>query len=368
MANKRNLKVLILGRNYGSIMNTLVVEYRQLGHIANALCFDYHVNKHCDNSQLKMIYGQETKHRPLKFKLQTLRGVFRLIAKTYRADVIHVFSDIQLHNRFEHRILNFVFNRIAKKKLKYITFLGSEVRNPEIEKPMNPYFEKVHNSGFYEYKKDETAANSIAIQKKYKSLGFKGIFNPEVIHFINPEVLELKHHYNHPGKATFSRNKQNGEKLSFMHAGTAPYAKGSFEINDIMDELIQEGYPIDYHFVTKVPLEEFNYILSTSDFYIDQMIWGWYGVAAIQALSLGIPTITYLGEAQLQHCPNTGIINANLDNLKSRIKELCDNRKQYAQLEKKSLEAFKENHNPKQVATHLINCYISDLQITPHNL
>jgi len=309
-----------------------------------------------------MIYSS-SELSPTQFRFRTILGVLRLWKALRKADVIHVFSDLQLHNRLEKKILHFFFLRLAKNKLKYITFLGSEVRNPDIEIAINPYYAEIRKNPKYEYLNTETVSNSHSIQQKYAELDFTAILNPEVIHYIDQSILRIAHFYNHPGNVEniSKKTEQNQHVLKFVHAGTASLAKGTNEINNIMKEIIEEGYPVDYICIQGVSQNEFKQILGSADYYIDQMIWGWYGVAAIQAMALEIPVISYLGEEQLKSCPHTGIINSDLKQLKETIINLINQPELQSVYQQQIKTAYQTLHDPKVVVEKLVSNYLSDI-------
>jgi hypothetical protein len=354
------MKILLLGMNYGSIINTLNTEFASSGHEVKNLSFETFKNGHCDYSGITSVY--ERSYSTFHFKWRTLNGILKLIRLVRWAEVIHIFSHINLQNKHQGIVLEFLFNRIGKRKKKFITFLGSEIRNSEIEKKINPYYRETYGLKDYEYTKTETAENSIALQKKFASLGFKAILNAEVIHYVNPQILKIVSTYYHPGKfsaAFFSHAEQKTGKIKFVHAATAPVAKGTVFVQQAVNNLRSKGYDFDFHYLNRVPLQEFEFHLKTSNVYIDQLIWGWYGIAAIQAMALGIPVVSFLGEIQLSNSVDVPIINTTVNTLEQTLENILNGKIDLKEKGRQSQDFYKEYHHPHKVARQLLRTYLN---------
>lgn len=340
-------------------MNTLNSEFRNLGYYSKAICFDYHENIHLKNDQIIMVYKK--KKSPFFFKLQTFWGIIQLFVFAKKCNVIHVFSDFSFNTRHDDYLMNLFFNKFCSNKIKVVTFLGSEVRNSEIEQKINKFYKNVYQLKNYEYRFTETPEKSIAIQKKFQEYSFKAILNPETIHFVDTKILEIIGIYHHPYKRLEPKIINQSKKLKILHGGTAPIAKGTFEIHKIMDKLIEDGYEIDFNSINGVSHDEFINLLRTADIYIDQVIWGWYGVAAIQAMSIGIPVLCYLGEKPLIHVPKIGIYNTNVITLYNDILNLYNDEKLMSEISKNCIETYNKLHQESVVALNLINIYLNQL-------
>ena len=98
------------------------------------------------------------------------------------------------------------------------------------------------------------------------------------------------------------------------------------------------------------------------DIFIDQILAGWYGTAAIEAMSLGRPTICFLRESYLKHI-NYGnqipIINAQPSSFYKVLKETIDNKDMLQQIGLKSRKFVEEIHDVKKVTKNLILKYNS---------
>jgi hypothetical protein len=70
--------------------------------------------------------------------------------------------------------------------------------------------------------------------------------------------------------------------------------KGSPHLLGAIDRLKREGYPMEYYYITDVPLVEMRYYQAQADIVVDQLIYGWWGSTAIEAMALGKPVVCYL--------------------------------------------------------------------------
>src|SRR5438094_907857 len=126
-------KVLLLGYNYASVMNSLAEGFRQTGVPCRALSFELHRSQFNNYNHVECVYPSEFKSRVVVNWFR-LRGLVRLMRYLAWCDVLHIFCDTPITgSRLELQL----FRRLRKKK--FINFLGSEVRNPDVSLRINPY-------------------------------------------------------------------------------------------------------------------------------------------------------------------------------------------------------------------------------------
>jgi hypothetical protein len=352
------MKVLLLGMNYASTINSTIIGLKQQGIEAESISFEIYRSQYNNFSEIDCVFENGKK----KFsKLEFLKSILKLINKIKTSDVVHVYSDFKTPSRFHKQIEYFLFKVIGKNKKKFITFVGSEVRIPEIENTSNPFFKSAYDNPNYEYKDIESETQSKKIQKRFNKLGFKLICPPDIIKFIDINLYHKNHIVLHP--AIVSKNSLNKSEINqlihFVHAPSAPIAKGTEYILKTVEKLKENNFKFKFSLLSGLSNEEYLEELSNSDIYIDQLIWGWYGVAAIQALGMKKPVIAYLDESLLDYTPNNPIINSTIDNLYEIMSELILNPEKVNILKNESEQFYLNNHHPKSVANNLYSIYNS---------
>ncbi len=98
------------------------------------------------------------------------------------------------------------------------------------------------------------------------------------------------------------------DKVRILHAPNHRNIKGTRFIIEAIESIIKEGYPVEFKLLEKVPNKIIREALEWCDIAIDQLIIGWYAMFAIEAMSLGKPTICYLRDDLYKLYYEAGIV------------------------------------------------------------
>ena len=96
---------------------------------------------------------------------------------------------------------------------------------------------------------------------------------------------------------------QPRERPRVLHAPSHRGVKGTRYILDAMTRLEQEGVPFDFELVENLPHDVARLRYIEADLVVDQLLAGWYGGFAIEAMALGKPVVAYLRESDLHVLP-----------------------------------------------------------------
>lgn len=148
----------------------------------------------------------------------------------------------------------------------------------------------------------------------------------------------------------------NNKKIKILHAPNHIEIKGSKFIEKAIEELKNEGYEVEYCFVQKMKNNELLKLMKSCDLIIDQLVIGWHGIFALEAMALKKPVICYIREDLLQLYENSGclevnelpIINANVRTIKQVIKENLD-KKKLEEIGIKSYNYVKKHHSLESI-------------------
>jgi hypothetical protein len=355
------MRILLLGRNYASVINSLHQGLLNSNVDVKSMSLESNRSIYNNFNNIELLIKRHYNNKIARL-IQFLVSFYKLRKVLKNVDVVHVFSDFDLENRLfsNKRLMNYLFN-IRFQGKKFITFLGSEVRNPEIELENNSFFKYAYYSRNYEYIEAESVKNSNKIQEKFSDLGFNLICSVETEMFINSEYFKTYDIYHHPSFAQKESNEKRITKksLKFVHAPTAPVAKGSEFVLKAIAELEKEEL-VNFEFKLIKGISNENYVkeLNEADVLIDQFIWGWYGVATQQALQLGKIVICNLHNERIKHTPDNPIINANIHNLKEEIIKITNmDKEEIDQLKSKSIKYFNTFHSVDSVANRCLTIY-----------
>ena len=161
-------------------------------------------------------------------------------------------------------------------------------------------------------------------------------------------------------KVITEQNIKNNKKITFLHCPSKPERKGTDVIVSAFNELRNEGYDFDFKNLLNLTHSELMSEIMKSDVLIDQLIIGWYGIVAVEAMSRGTPVISYIRKDFEDYVNNNNIpiINANPKNIKYVIKKILDESINLTEYKKKSLNFVKSFHLSKNVFEQYKKLYL----------
>lgn len=120
------------------------------------------------------------------------------------------------------------------------------------------------------------------------------------------------------------------------HAGKN--IKGSPHVLDAIERLKNEGYAVEYYFLSNTPSRLMRYYQAQADIVVDQLIYGWWGSTSIEAMALGKPVVCYINPdwkknflSAFPSFRSLPFIEANTETVYEVLKELVTNPKLRAQ-------------------------------------
>lgn len=126
--------------------------------------------------------------------------------------------------------------------------------------------------------------------------------------------------------------------------------KGSPHVLSAIERLKSEGYPLEYYYLNDVPAKHMRYYQAQADIVVDQLIYGWWGSTAIEAMALGKPVVCYLSplwkKLFLEGFPeytSLPIVEANTENIYEVLRKLATN-KEYRKVKGEESRQFAEKH------------------------
>ncbi len=259
----------------------------------------------------------------------------------------------------------------AKKMNKpvFIEWVGSDIRDPGIMFPINPYYKHAFYNGF-ECREMESSMHKVNVQKQFGTANATPTLCPEMSLFLDkklfPRHIQLLQRINLKTFVPQYPSSQN-KKPMILHSPSTKIAKGSNLIISVIEEL-KLHYDFEFVLLHDMSREEVLKIMKGADIFLDQLIYGGYGMATLEALAFGKPVMCHLMpqvfEAGLpKECP---IINTNPDNLRDQLIELITNPQLRHDTGKKSREYVEKYHDAEKIAKQLLHIYTEALQTKKH--
>lgn len=352
------MKILLLGLNHSSVMTSMCKGLRENGADCTAISFEHNLNSYSDYNNIEIVFKKNGYS-----KRDLIIGLLKLFRLVQKADIIHVISNFYTgHSLFQKLIEKKIF---SEGKKKFITFTGNDIRVPEIELSLNPYYKYAFFHPLYEGRGHESAKNSDELQRKFFNYGFNVIGNLETLPFINKQYFKDIPVIHHPSANhdSIDQDKQlSSKKIKIIHASTSYYFKGSNFILEAIRELEKRGVDnFEFEYITKISTNEYREKLKSADILIDQMICGWYGISAQQALEYGKVVLVYLQKERLVAMPDCPIVNVNINDLTDVLEDLLSNPAKLKEIGKRGIEFYQKYHTPAAVGKELLKVYSNSL-------
>lgn len=101
------------------------------------------------------------------------------------------------------------------------------------------------------------------------------------------------------------------ENLLVVHAPNHRTIKGTGYLEEAVKKLQAEGLPVELQILERVSREEVKTALARADLVVDQLVIGWYGLFALEAMALGIPVVVYLREDLKEFYRHTRLLDSS---------------------------------------------------------
>lgn len=272
-----------------------------------------------------------------------------------------------LHWYFDDKILPYGlglrFVRILKKPA-IVEWLGSDIRNPEIEIQKNPFFKKAYNK-IYDKSPEVQAKKTIALQKRFGQSGFSSLTCPDMSHFLMASYY--KKNYSLRQRITLipqEVSKRENQQLKICHAPSKKDVKGTAFIVKVIENLQEKGYELHFDLIHNVPHKEALIRIQEADIFIDQLILGVHGMAALEALSFNKAVLVYISDYMIPNLPDdTPLINVNMETLENKIIELINDPAKLKLIQSKGRKHIEKYFCTKQLTPKLVDIYHDLIQI-----
>lgn len=275
-----------------------------------------------------------------------------------RLDNIHIIPKVLL--KIYTSLCRLFEQVLLRKKVIAVTYQGDDARQGDISLKLFPFSiaNEVEDNYYSEYS-DKRKKRRIELFDRYADL----------IYALNPDLLHVL-----PSRAVFmpyaididlnkKRQKNDSKSVLVIHAPSHRGAKGTKYILAAVEKLQSEGVPFEFMLVENLSNEKAKEIYKKSDLVIDQLVAGWYGRFAVEAMALGKPVICYLRDDDLHFIPKEmhdeiPIINADPKSIYCVLhdwlkKDLID----YETQGVLGQQFVAKWHNQIKIATNLVNDY-----------
>jgi glycosyltransferase involved in cell wall biosynthesis len=292
--------------------------------------------------------------------LKVLKLLKTFLEIRYHYDIFNFnFGQSLIHNPAKY-LNQFELPFYPKKAKLFVTYNGCDIRQkyPTMQRTKiaachNPNcYNGQCNSGKLDYYRRK------GIEKMERYVSHIWALNPDLLYFLPKDKSSFLPYSISFDGLDLALPKLN-RKLKIVHAPTNREAKGSDYILAALNKL-QKKYSefIEVHLVENIPHAKAIKIYRDADLIIDQILIGWYGGFAVEAMKMGKPVIARIAKEDLHFLPKAmakdvleTVINAEPDTIYEVLLNCIENRKILKQHSELSLEYVNKWHNPKYVAS-----------------
>jgi glycosyltransferase involved in cell wall biosynthesis len=342
--DKRKLKVFHGLVNYGTQAGLFAHELRNQGVDSISVSYPDRFKRQID---VELLHGGNFFEKIIKHTWNYLRRLYWF----FRYNIFHFYYGTSLFpNQWDLPLY-----RLFGKKI-ILHYLGNDVQL--YEKSVKKY-KWTNMPGFIEDKDpiayDRRILNRMKYEVKYANL--QCVCAPCYSEFVpNSIVIPLAIDLELFSYNTYPENT----KTVIMHAPTSRGFKGTDYIVKAIDKLKVEGFDICFNLVENITHAELKEEYKKCDIFIDQIMGGWYGTAAIEAMAIGRPVICSLRKSYFEYIEfgeKIPIIHADPDCIYESIKHLLVNKSRLPQIGIDSRKFVEEIHDCRKIAENLIEIY-----------
>lgn len=346
------MKVLHLPTNVASQISVTVRALRDIGVDARGLVLK---NAATQDGRCIECYSKFSRRKyPIRGTIQRLKWRRAVLKAIHWADVVHWHcGSPTLRKDHDLRYVAML------DKTRIAEFWGSEIRVPEIASADNPYIARMYQSH------PELARGkhkrSLNAQRRFARYGFECLVpDSEMASYIQKDI------WSSPYKSrqrlitsefeTKYPNIGNSRPL-LVHTPSNKAKKGTEVILKAIDQL-KSKYEFDFQLIHGVEHSKAFEIMRNADIMIDEVVHGAYGLAALEAMAFGKPTLCYIKPSLVSQYPDDlPIINANQENLTEVLAGLLENGQMRHEIGRRSRAYVEKHHDAHKIAKELVAIY-----------
>jgi glycosyltransferase involved in cell wall biosynthesis len=249
-----------------------------------------------------------------------------------------------------------------------VTYQGDEARQGDYSRAHFSDSIAHHvTGGYYSVWSDARKRQRIAKFARYADLIYA--LNPDLLHvlpsrarFLPYANVDLRDWRYIPPKA------DRGRVPLVLHAPSHRGVKGTEQLLAAVEQLKREGLEFEFRLVEGMPRDRARKLYEDADIFVDQLLAGWYGGVAVEAMALGKPVIAYIREADLDFVPvemrrELPVIGADVRTIGGVLGRLiAAGPRERSELGRRGRAYVERWHDPLKIAAGLIRDYESAIE------
>ena len=140
------------------------------------------------------------------------------------------------------------------------------------------------------------------------------------------------------------------EELVVVHAPTDRSIKGTRHVVDAVERLRAEGAPVRLDLIEGLTHDQVRARTAAADVVVDQLMIGWYGGFAVEAMALGRPLVCFIREEENPFGAALPIVRASPSTLVERLRELLRDPARRREAGQAGRRFVEREHDPRTLA------------------
>jgi glycosyltransferase involved in cell wall biosynthesis len=146
-----------------------------------------------------------------------------------------------------------------------------------------------------------------------------------------------------------------GGELVVGHAPTDRNVKGTRHVEQAIELLRAEGVPIRLDLIERTTRADALARTAAADVVVDQLLIGWYGGYAVEAMAMAKPVVCFIREEENPFGQRLPVVRATPATLADRLRELAEDRPRLRETGLAGRTFAEAEHDPRRVARTVLD-------------
>jgi Glycosyl transferases group 1 len=149
----------------------------------------------------------------------------------------------------------------------------------------------------------------------------------------------------------------SGDEIVVVHAPTDVDIKGTSFVVDVVEQLRSDGLRVRLDLVAGATRDQVLDRIAAGHVLVDQLLLGWYGAVAVEAMAIGRPVLCYVREDEPDDNPfgaELPIVRATPETLAENLRRLITDPEQRAGLGADGRRFAASRHDPREIARSIL--------------
>lgn len=252
----------------------------------------------------------------------------------------------------------------AAGRVVAVTFQGDDARQGDFCRRRYP-IEPSREAGYYTERSDAAARRRVRAFDRHADLIYA--LNPDLLGVLPARARFLPYAHVDPRRWPEIGVSRATDVPLVVHAPTDRRVKGTRFVLAAVERLRAAGVRFHFRLVEGLKHEEARKIYEAADLVVDQLLVGWYGGLAVEAMALGKPVIAYIRDEDLGHLPSRmagelPILRATPDGIEGALRRWLTASPDDLRARGRASRRFVERwHDPRRIASELRRDYAEAL-------